>query len=674
MEVVVVSYGLAAMAFLILALATRQRGLAFGLHVPALVTAVWAAGLALEGWLHTGRELGALLELLRNLAWLGYLWRRQNARDGGDPLDGLGKGLALLAASAIVIHALSMARPDHRLAYLVNAVLPTLLSVAGLVLVEQFYRNTPPIQRWGIKFLCLGLGGAFAVDLYLHSEAMLFSRFPQDIWAARGFILCLIAPLLWISHKRVSGADSQLGISHGLAFHTAALLGSGIYLLLMATAGYFIRIAGGGWGGMLQAVFLVGAAILLAVVVFSGAARARLRLFMAKHFFRYRYDYRVEWLRFTSLLAEGEPGVPVYDKVLESIARLVDSPGAALWLRHESGAYRTAACWNFSRIHEELDRRHPFALSLQRQQACVNLEDLRENPALLSDAAPPEWLLDSPQAWLVAPLVWHEEMVGFVVLARSLSHSGLDWEINDLLRTAALQATAHLMQAQAAEALTIARQFESFNRATAFVVHDIKNLVAQLSLLLSNATRHRHKPEFQDDMLLTIESAVTRMNRMLTKLAEKPHAGELALVDLGAIVREVVAARSSHLPRPELAPDLPDIWLQADRERLARVLGHIVQNAIEATPDGGRVGVTLARDEALAVITVEDSGQGMDERFVREKLFRPFVSTKGTGMGIGAFECKEYVQALGGDIQVESRPGQGTRIRIHLPLPVQETV
>jgi putative PEP-CTERM system histidine kinase len=241
------------------------------------------------------------------------------------------------------------------------------------------------------------------------------------------------------------------------------------------------------------------------------------------------------------------------------------------------------------------------------------------------------------------------------------------------LKTAARQAAAHLAQAQVADALTVARQFESFNRAAAFVVHDIKNLVAQLSLLLANAEKHKHKPEFQEDMLATIESSVARMNRMLLKLSDEPGASDKSTVDLSAMLHEVMQTKSAYSLKPILVIEAEGMRVKAEREKLVRVVGHLVQNAIEATPYTGNVSVTLARADNWAVLTVEDTGTGMDTVFIRERLFRPFASTKGTGMGIGAYECKEYVQELNGNIQVASKPGRGTLFTVRLPLITEPT-
>jgi putative PEP-CTERM system histidine kinase len=671
----VASHALGALAFTALAALIGVHGRRNRerppLFLPVAATASWLAATTAQSALGAGQALTALLELGRNAAWLWFLvhslrllkpdaaqspWLRQSLR-----------AVALLLALTLLAQTLQLFRPDPDLGFLGQTVLPALLAVAGMVLVEQFYRNARTQDRWGIKFLCLALGGMFAYDFYLYSEGMLFRHLTPDVWAARGVVHALLAPLIWLSFSRLT-QFLPVAISHRMVFHTVTLVGAGIYLLLMAAAGYYIRLIGGEWGLLLQYAFLFGAGVLLLVVVFSGSARARLRVFLSKHFFRYRYDYREEWLRFTQSLTSGNPGMQVCERSIEAIARLVESPAGVLWLRKEDGAFHRAAYWNWSDLNGTLPADAPLVRFLEARQWVINLEDYRTDPTSLEGADPPAWIADDPRAWLLIPMLWHDRLLGFMVLQHSLGKVHFDWEVSDLLKTAARQASTNLAQLLAAEALTVARQFESFNRAAAFVVHDIKNLVAQLSLLLANAQKHKHKPEFQEDMLATIESSVARMNRLLVKLADRQEGANNGRLGLAPLLREVVAGKAGYGLKPEIEIVDADLEVLADRDKLARVLGHLVQNAIEATPYTGRVNVKLWRDGPHACILVEDTGCGMDAAFIRDRLFRPFVSTKGTGMGVGTYECKEYIQGLGGDISVDSAPGRGSRFTVRIPL------
>jgi len=222
---------------------------------------------------------------------------------------------------------------------------------------------------------------------------------------------------------------------------------------------------------------------------------------------------------------------------------------------------------------------------------------------------------------------------------------------------------------QATDALAESRQFEAFNRLSAYVVHDLKNLVAQLDLVVDNSKRHLHKPGFMEDALKTIDSASAKMNRLLGQLRkDRAEIGSTHAVNLGNVLEEIVAARSASQPAPVLDDSPQELRINADRDRLGAVIEHLVQNAQEATPPDGHVTVRVSGEDGWAFVEVEDDGCGMDAEFVAERLFKPFDTTKGNaGMGVGVYESREFVHALGGEISVESAPRRGTLFRVKLP-------
>ncbi len=677
-----ISYGIAAVTFVLLTglLLSGWRGKFQGalLAAAAGVTAVWA-GLSAYASATAGAlaALADLLELARDGLWLLFLWKLLQSRalpEGVQTHQRMTRwfGLGTLLFSAIFITTLGLHM--HLFAFSPQANLITViigrvvLAVIGLALVEQLYRNAPEAQRWAIKYLCLGLGALFAYDFYLYSDAMLFRVVDTGIWSARGFINALVVPLIAVSAARNPHWSLEVHVSRRVVFHSAALFGAGAYLLVMAGAGYYIRLFGGNWGGVLQVVFLFGAAVILLAVLFSGALRARLKVFLSKHFFSYKYDYREEWLRFTRTLSAGEPGLKLRQRSLQAVAELVDSPAAALWVQ-EDGVFRQAAQWNLPALSEIEDEHCSLCRFLAERQWVVDLKEYAKNPDIYGELRLPPWISSLPRAWLITPLILHEQLMGFIVLAESRSPREFNWEDSDLLKTAGRQVAVYLAQIQATEALVQARQFESFNRLSTYVVHDLKNIVAQLSLLLANAQKHKHNPEFQEDMLATVDNAAQRITRLLTQLRTGYASAHQATgVDLIPLLERLMKEKSHFRPAPQLrAPMLP-VWVIADKERLSRVLGHLVQNAIEATPETGAVEVVLETQDEHARITVQDNGQGMDEEFIREKLFRPFETTKTNGMGIGAYECREYVRELRGEINVASRVDQGTTFTVSLPL------
>src|SRR6185312_1611094 len=244
----------------------------------------------------------------------------------------------------------------------------------------------------------------------------------------------------------------------------------------------------------------------------------------------------------------------------------------------------------------------------------------------------PQWLHAISRAWLVVPLIQHRKLFGFVVLAQPRSKVKLNWEVSDLLKVAGKQAASYLAQNEAANALLVARQFESFNRMSTFVVHDLKNLVSQLSLLLSNAEKHKKNPEFQEDMVETVYLSVQKMKRILEKLKSGGSSEKPAPLLLAPLLQEAVKSKSVVEPKPVLEIEDAGMAVYANSVRLERVVGHLIQNAIEATARTGQVRVRLKKEESFAVVEIKDTGHGMSEEFIRERLFRPFESTKSAGM------------------------------------------
>jgi putative PEP-CTERM system histidine kinase len=673
------SYTLAALGFLLLGVLLltgwRNRRHGGALASASLVTAAWAALVAYQA--SEGMPQWApsdAFEALRNAAWSAFLVvQLGHYQDAASRLPFRLRPRVLLAAGAYLLFLLATLLPwwardvDAQLDLMVPIAARVGLAVFGMLLVEQLYRNKPIQERWAIKFACLGIGGMFAYDFYLYSDALLFRLVHPDIWAARGLVNALTVPLVAISIARTVTGGVDLSVSRRVMFHSAALFGSAIYLLAMGSAGYYLRFFGGNWGSLMQVTFLFGALLLLAGILFSGTFRSWLKVFISKHFYSYNYDYREEWLRFTRTLSEQGPGLG--ERAIQAIAELVESPGGGLWIRRESGVCEPAATWHVPALEEAGEPADsPVSQFLETTQWVVDLPEAARDPDKYDGLVAPPWLQRYPRAWLVVPMMMHGKLFGFVVLQQARSPVTLNWEVIDLLRIAGTQAASYLAQQEAANALMVARQFESFNRMSTFVVHDLKNLVSQLSLMGANAEKHRHNPEFQQDMLETVNFSVQKMKLMLQKLGRSANAERPVALAIDEVVRQAVALKAAFEPKPVLQVRTAGLQVMADRERLERILGHLVQNAIEATGRDGNVTIVVARRGQQAQVTISDTGGGMSEEFIRERLFKPFDSTKAAGMGIGAFESREYIHELGGELEVTSRQPLGTTFNVILPL------
>jgi putative PEP-CTERM system histidine kinase len=540
------------------------------------------------------------------------------------------------------------------------------VAIFGLVLVEQIYRRTEPSARWNMRPLALAFAGIFVFDLLLYADAELFRFVDVHLWAARGMAHAFAIPLLALAAVRNPDWSFGIALSRGLLARSTALAAAAAYLLVIAGLGYFVRAFGGSWGNALATLLIFGAGLVLALVTLSETFRAKVRVLVAKNFLAYRYDYREEWLKFTRTLSEREADQSLTDACVRALATLVESPGGSLWLRDAAGAYQQRSHLNAPAIAgSEMTE---LAAFLRRTGWVIDVADARRHPDKYEGLTLPACLERFP-AWLIVPLPTDEELTGFVVLLTPRVRVDVNWEVLDLLRTAGRQAASYLAHMQATDALLEARKFEAFNRMSAFVVHDLKNLVAQLQLMLRNAERHRANPEFQRDMLGTVGHAVERMNQMMRQLrsGEAPVENPRA-VDLAAIARRVQTLRAGDHCAVQI--DARDgIVAIGHEERLERVIGHLVQNALDAAGEQGRVAVRVRREGDEAVVEVSDNGSGMSADFLRERLFKPFETTKSAGMGIGAYESDQYIRSIGGSITVQSVIGQGTTVRVAIKVP-----
>ncbi len=547
-------------------------------------------------------------------------------------------------------------------------------AVIGLVLVEQLFRTVSEDSRWNVKPLCLALLFQFVFDVYLFSDAMMFNRIDGDALTVRGFVHAISVPLLMLATERSRDWTTRIRLSQKAAFHSATLLLAGLYLLFMAGVGYYVRYFGGEWGRAFQLALVFAAMLMLGILLLSGSIRAKIKVLVGKHFFSYRYDYREEWLRFTQALSVENSPQTMGQQVVRGLANMVESPGGTLWLR-EAGAevYRQHARWNLPECVAEVHQDSPLCRFLLASGWVINLEEYRCFPARYSDLEIPAWLSELPNAWLIVPLMAGNEMHGFAILARSRTPISVNWEVNDLLRTAGCQAASFLARMQATEALLEVRKFDAFNKMSAFVVHDLKNIITQLSLMLKNAERHHDNPEFQQDMLMTVDHSVERMRQLMMQLREGgTPPGGICGVNLADVIQRLHKDKM-HQGRSIEIRIQDRLIARGHEERLERVIGHLVQNALDASSPSGKVWISVERRNDKAAIEVGDTGHGMSKEFIRDRLFKPFQSTKDAGMGIGAYESAQYINELGGEMLVESEKGKGTRISITLPLFVIRT-
>ncbi|WP_440997086.1 XrtA/PEP-CTERM system histidine kinase PrsK [Arhodomonas sp. SL1] len=683
--VAAVSYGLAAVAFgglaLVLVMGQRQLGRGALLVLVAACTALWAGCMAI-----TGGRAGTpfthwaifAAEWVRLLAWLVFLAAVLCVGDFASrivPRNAAVWTATVAAVSGAVgtgLLGMGMAPTLGYAALLVATLIP-------LVLTEQLYRRTLGDHRWALKHLCLGVGIVFVLDAYIYAEALLLGGLSGPLWEVRGVVNALAVPLVAVSTARNPRWTVDLGLSRRLVTDSLTVAAAGMFLLLMAGVAYYLRYVGGTWSSLLQLTFLFAAAIAVTVAFFSGSVRAGMRVLVAKHFFAYRYDYRDEWLRLVATLARVDGELAVRARAIRALADVVESPAGALFTATEAGNFTLGATWNRTLTSTHTEREDaPLPRFLFERDWIIDITECRDHPERYEGLILPQWLTAFPDAWLVVPLRRAEQLQGFVVLARPRVPQRLGWEERDLLKTAGRQVALYVALLDANDVLIANRQFDAFNRLSAYLVHDLKNVSGQLALITHNAMRLQTNPEFVADAFRTVGSAAARVDRVLQQLRRVQVADEdSGECDLVGVLREVSAEAGAREPAPRLTVDWTGdgVLVTAPCERLRAVLAHLVRNAQEAAGTDGCVELALSAVDGGARVTVRDDGPGMDDTFLREQLFRPFATTKGNaGMGVGVYEARQLIERIGGTLDVQSRLGEGTCFTAWIPAPAGATV
>ncbi|HEX8842527.1 MAG TPA: XrtA/PEP-CTERM system histidine kinase PrsK, partial [Sphingomicrobium sp.] len=553
-------------------------------------TAVWASVSAIRG----PTDVFTLpAETIRNLSWIVLLHSicgdlKHSARKAIRLVFaavGLVIGLQLTINLILLIGALPPAMASSALA--TSHLLRITCSAGALVLVHNVYGQAAPQSRIGIRTAMLGLALIWGYDLNLYTLAYLDAPGAAELFQYRGLFTAIIAPLFAVGSPR--GKSLRIRLSRAATFQSLSLLAICAYFLVMAVLATALRGSEWNWASSITAALLAGMMIAVAVLVLSEWARGWVKVKLAKHLFEHRYDYRTEWLRFTETVGRAGPdAAPLGERIIKAFADIVDSPGGLLLVGTGGSALDVAAEWNWSGAHPPADQLHEvsqFWNDVESSARILEYEALRHGWASAKDGAirVPQWMLDDDSLWAGIPLVHNQRLIGLAVLAPPDYRRPLDWEDFDLLRTAGNQAASSLAEALGQEALANAQRFEEFNRRFAFILHDVKNLVSQLSLLTRNAERHADNPEFRADMVATLQSSVGKMNELLARLA--PHSSarvqKLEARPLRPILTAAIATRRGNR-EVNLLGDA-SLTAMVDDGALEQAVGHLLQNAFDAS-------------------------------------------------------------------------------------------
>jgi putative PEP-CTERM system histidine kinase len=547
-----------------------------------------------------------------------------------------------------------------------------LLNLWLLVLLEQLYRNADVKVKWALWSLVIALGMITVFDFVLFAQAAMVNQLDFSYWYARGFIIAIGMPLILISTRRIKDWSVNVFVSREVVFYSSMLLISGVYLLLLALAGYVINYVGGAWGDVISIAFVILGGSVLAALLMTEKLRREVKVFITKHFFANKYDYRLEWLKSIEQLEIGASD-DYYQTATHIICSSLKIHQGALVKKISKGSYECLHQYHYELPSQQLHFLTDIDDFCQEHGWIIDVRELAivENsyPGLSIDFEQ----FNAQHIDIIIPIFMNKQVYGFFLLAMPEDQGLLNFEDRDLLFALAKQLSNYLSLNEANARIAESKQFDAFNRMSAFLVHDLKNIQAQLGLINSNAKRHRDNPEFIDDVFETIGSANERLDKVLNQLRNKQFAeSERKQINIADVVHKVILQRNVQLPAVTIET-LLDVTMVIDEETFTSVLNHLLQNAQEATNENGWVKINTEVIEDNLHIAIIDNGCGMSAQFIKTRLFKPFDTTKGNaGMGIGVYEAKQFIESIGGTMQVTSFENKGTIFTLNIPTTAQD--
>jgi putative PEP-CTERM system histidine kinase len=623
----------------------------------AALTAAWAVSALI---LPTGQQ--SLVPILRDAAWIGMII---SILYKDDPLQRLWKqlgGVAIgLIAADILLFALDLNFSLFGELRIGSWISRMAVAAFALLLIENIIRNSSRDHFWALKLFCIGLALIFSFNLVMEIPRAFSHTFNITLINTQPFIYLLALPLFVVTAVRLPTVGLRVHSSRQAVFHSATLIAIAVVIEGMAVAAYYVRTYGGDMGTVLSIVLLFSVAAAILTAAASATIRSKLKLLISENFFNHKYDYQVEWANsISSLSARDECDMPL--RVLRTLADLLDCPGGLLLVhRGDEKKMVPLASWS---------------IATPATPMLLDDKDIRtlENDSLSyidmagksGDAQ--KWSRQYPSFWLGVPLRYRGRLVGFALLNQPRVKRKLDWEDKKLISIVALQLAIYLVHDKARKDLADARQLEAFNQRIAFVIHDMKSSIGQLSLLADNAERFGDNEQFRKDMVETIHHSSKKLQELMLRLkGEAIETPRIELVDLCVLLMKFAESKARLGMRVEFHPPMfPLALTEIDRAALLSALEHIVANAVDASPLSPVV-ISLDRVGETLRITVQDEGRGMPPTFLSDELFRPLRSSKGTGFGLGTLQAKQTMRDLQGDLEIKSKMGVGTTVALIIP-------
>ncbi len=553
--------------------------------------------------------------------------------------------------------------------------------VLALTQLEQILRAARDPLRWQLKFVLIGLGALGGYSIYQASRLLLVPVWQIEYVLSGGLAALISVSLIGygLGRSRLQEFKAKVYVSPQVLYGSITFLVVGLYLLTVGVIAEMMRYTGQPLTVVLSSALVFAAVVLLTVVLFSRSVRAELRRFIARHFYRSKYDYRAKWIEVSEAFRAAASVEAILDQLLQVLGHTFGAARISIWMPYDAdGRFHQVRGLGVTRSAPPLDGSHPVMLRLMATDDPLELAEVLPS-AQLSDSTGSSSFLDATHAVLCVPIRSEGNMLAFITLSRELRGERYGTDDHDLLRAICRHVGVLLSHARLAEERRDAVELEALHRFSAFCLHDLKNLTARLSLVVQNAEVHGEDPDFRQSAMRTVAGTVQKMMALITKISRKTVDRSVPeVVDMAEVIAETVGSINGSMRVPIEATGERVLPVCIAREQLQQVLLNVLLNArqaieqveLQAGGERGRIRIRAEQVNGSVVVTVADTGPGISTAELRT-LFHPFRTTKREGLGIGLYECKQVIEAHQGTIRVESELGRGTQVRIELPIAAQ---
>ena len=539
--------------------------------------------------------------------------------------------------------------------------------------LEMFWRSITPQVRWQYKYLVIGFFLICGSLFWCSSYRLLYRQLNgehQLLLAVLLLIAWLFISYAVIRHRLL---NRKLFVSRKVIYSAAAPIAFAGYLILLGLASLLMRAFGWSLPFIFQWLLIVIGLLFVVVLVFSGKVRNTVKYFISTHFYVNKYEYRDEWVAFSNLLQ----GTLTEREVAEALHRILSESlytrQIMIWVGDMQDGFRLI---DGDKDHDRsadavIASDDPLVLYLQNEPYFY-LEMPGNAQAGQRGISEKRDFFRTSGLVLVVPLTIGGQCVGLVGLGSEYTGGRYGHDDFDLLTALGSQTASAILAARTAEKLAQARETSAWDTLSAFVLHDLKNAAAILSLVKENAPAHIHKPEFQQDLLSSVDDALKRMHkvqeRLYTLKGEKTPV--IKAVEFSQFVRSCCKKLSQKIPNLTIEVQCwQNLTVHTDSEIIAQILENLMLNALEAGETGTLVHVTVSNaDHKTVQLEITDSGPGIPEELLPDRLFAPFKTTKPNGSGIGLWQVKQLVESLGGTIEAGNIDGGGAKFVVRLPI------